>query len=287
MQQIQLPASQSNSLFRSNSESLTLFETAPIATFLHQRPFHCSGNYHSCTGDHLTAAATTTPEPAAISLQKQLPVLHQQLPVLHQRPPSSTSRHQRPLSSSRHQQLPVLHQRPPSCTSDYLPAPADTSGHFHAPAYTSSAHATTSPAPATAFLHLRPLSCTSIYQQPPTLHQRLPDLNQWPLSCTSRHQQLPVLKQRSLSYTSRHRQLPVLDQRTPSCTSRYQSCTSDHQSNEYQSCTSYPDLLQRLDPVPTITIRPRRLFAVRFFDLRFAIIKIGLSKQHPCFVILA
>ena len=31
----------------------------------------------SCTGDHLTAAATTTPAPAATSLQKQLPVLHQ------------------------------------------------------------------------------------------------------------------------------------------------------------------------------------------------------------------
>ena len=107
-------------LFRSNSENEILFETTPAATFLHRRPLHCSGNYHSCTGDHLTAAATATPAPAATSLQKQLPVLHQQLPVLHQRPPSCISRHQRPLSCiSRHQQLIVLDQRPLSCTSRY------------------------------------------------------------------------------------------------------------------------------------------------------------------------
>ena len=45
---------------------------------------------------------------------------------------------------------------------------------------------------------------------------------------------------------------------------------------------SCQDLLQRLDPLPTITIRSRRLFAVRFFDLRFAIIK----EENPCFDIL-
>ena len=90
-----------------------------------------------------------------------------------------------------------------------------------------------------------------------------------------------------LATTFLHQQIPVLNQRPSSCTSGNQSCTSDHLSNEYQSCTSYPDLLQRLDPAPMITIRSRRLFTVLFSDLRFAIIKFGLSKQHPCFVILA
>ena len=178
-------------LFRTNSQSLILFETAPAATFLHRRPLHCRSNYHSCTGDHL--------------------------PV-----PAYTSSYQ-------------------FCTSSYQPCTSD----LPAAAITSSASAATSPAPATTFLNQRPLSFTS-------RHQRLPLLNQRPPSCTSRyqqlpvlHQQLPVLNQRSLSRTSRHQQLPVLNQRPSSCTSGNQSCTSDHLSNEYQSCTSYPDLLQR------------------------------------------
>ena len=153
-----------------------------------------------------------------------------------------------------------LHQQPLSCTSRHqrLPVlnqqpPSCTGDHLPAPA-------TTSPEPATAFLHQWSPSGTSRYQQLPVLHQ-----------------QLPVL----------HQQLPILNQRPFSCTSRSQSCTSDNLSNEYQSCTSYPDLLQWLDPAPMITIRPRWLFAIRFSNLRFTIIKFGLSKQHPCFVILA
>ena len=211
----------------------------------------------SCTGDHFTAAATTTPPPAVTFLQKQLPVLHW-------RPSFCTSRYQQlPVL---HQHLPVLHSLPScssdyqfctssrrSCTSDRLPAPTITFLHEQTPA-------TTSPEPAITFLR-----------------QQLPVLNQRPLSCTSRSQQQPVL----------HQQLPVLHQQPPSCTSGNQSCTSDHLSNEYQSGTGYPDLLQRLDLALTITIRPRRLFTVRFSDLRFAIMKFGLSKQHPCFVILA
>ena len=141
-------------LFRANLECLILFEKATVATFLHRRSLHCRSNYHSCTGGHFPAEATTSPAPATF-LQQRLPVLQQQLPVLHQRSPS----------------------------------------------------------------------------------------------CTSRYQQLQILNQRPLS-----------------CTSRYQSYTSDYLSNECQSCTSYPDLLQRLDPAPTITIRPRRLFAIRFSD---------------------
>ena len=137
----------------------------------------------------------------------------------------------------------------------------------------------TSSGPANTFLHQQIPATTSPGPANTFLHQQIPVLNQRPLSCTSRRQQLPVLNQRPLSCTSRYQQLPVLDQWTPSCTSRYQSLTSDPLSNEYQSCTNYPDLLQRLDPAPTITIRPQRLFAVRFFDLRFAIIKFRLSKK--------
>ena len=86
----------------------------------------------------------------------------------------------------------------------------------------------------------------------PVLHQQLPVLNQRPLSCNSRYQQLPVLSQ----LTNFHQQIPVLNQHPSSYTSRNQSCTSDHLSNEYESCSSYPDLLRQLDPAPTITICP-------------------------------
>ena len=77
MQQTQLPASRSNRSFQAFSrKSNTLWDG--------------TNNYHSCTGDHFTAAATTTPAPAATFLQKQLPVLHQQLPALHRRPSCSS-----------------------------------------------------------------------------------------------------------------------------------------------------------------------------------------------------
>ena len=87
-------------LFRTNSESLILFETVPAANFLHRQPLHCSGNYHSCTGGQFPAPAAISSAPAATSpapatfLQQRLPVLHQQLPVLHQRPPSCSSVYQ-------------------------------------------------------------------------------------------------------------------------------------------------------------------------------------------------
>ena len=244
-----------------------------------------------CTGDHFPAAATTTPALATTSLQKQLPVLHR-------RPPSCTSTtSSAPATISLQKQLPVLHRRPPSCssyqfctssyqfcTSNRLPASAATSSapattclepatspepattflHQQIPAATSSAPATTSPEPATTSPEPATTSpepaTTFLHQQPLVLHQQLPVLNQ---------------------------RLPVLNQRPSSCPSGNHSCTSDHLSNEYQSCTSYPDLFQRRNPTPTITIQPQRLFAVRFSDLRFTIIKFGLSKQHPCFVILA
>ena len=165
--------------FFRKSESLILFETAPAATFLHRRPLHCCGNYHSCTGDHFPTGAATSSAPVETSG--------------HFPAPANTSSCQ-------------------SCTSDHLPAPADTSVHFLAPADTSSRQFCTSdyhiwtsdhfPAPATT----NPEPVTSF------LHQQLPILNQWPLSYTSRHQQLSVLNQRPLYYTSRHQQLPVLNQ---------------------------------------------------------------------------
>ena len=274
MQQTQLPASQSNSLFRTNLESLILFEKAPAVTFLHRRPPHCSGNYHSCISDHLIAVATTTPAPAAISLQKQLLVLHQQLPVLLQRPPSCTNRHQRPLScTSRHKQLPVLHQQPPSCTSGHFPAAVDISVHFPAPADTSScqsctsdyqtwtsdqfpapadasnyqswtsdhfpAPATNSPEPVTTFLHQQIPAITSSGPANTFLHQQIPALNQWPPI-----QRIPVLYQLS-------RPAPAT-----------RSCSNDHH-------------------LAAVIVR-RTLF-------RFTIHhnKIWHFQENPCFVILA
>ena len=91
--------------------------------------------------------------------------------------------------------------------------------------------------------------------------------------------QIPEVTCPELVTTFLHQQIPVLNQRPSSCINRNQSCTSDHLSNDYQSCTSYPDLHQRLDPAPTITIRPRRLFTVRFSDFRFAIISLAYRSN--------
>ena len=140
MQQTQLPASQSNSLFRTNSESLILFETASAATFLHHRPFHCSSNYHSCTGSLFPALAATSPAPATLFLHQQLPVLHQQLPDLY-RWPSCRSVYQFCTSGCQ------------SCTSDRLPAPADTSSHQLCTSDYQSWTGDRLPAPAITFLH--------------------------------------------------------------------------------------------------------------------------------------
>ena len=139
-----------------------------------------------------------------------------------------------------------LHQRLPFCTSSYQ---SWTSDHLPAPA-------ATSPEPATTFLHQqlpvlkqRPPSCTSSYQSWTSDHQSwLPDL----------YQQLPVLHQRSPSYSRSYQ----------SYNSRYQSCISDHQSNDYQSCTSYPVLHQLSSPAPATrsctsdTFQQRRLSTI-------------------------
>ena len=157
------------------------------------------------------------------------------------------------MTTSLQKQLPALLQWPPSCTSNYQFC---TSDHL--------------PAAAITFLH----------QQQPVLHQRLP-------SCSSEHLLAPAVTSPEPTTTFLHQRIPVLNQQPPSCISRYQSCTSDHLSKDYQSYTSYPDLHQRIDPALTITIRPQWLFAVRYSNSRFAIIKFGLSKQHLCFVLLA
>ena len=123
-------------LLGSNSESLILFETTPAAIFLHRRPLHCSGNYHSCAGGLFLALAATSSAPAATSYQ----------PCTGDFPaPADTSVHfPAPADTGRPQQI-------PTDTSDRLPAPADTSVHFSAPADTSSYQSWTSehhPAPA-------------------------------------------------------------------------------------------------------------------------------------------
>ena len=230
-------------LFRANSKSLILFETAPAATFLYRRPLHCSSNYHSCTGGHFPVEAATSPAPATIFLHQQISADTSSAPAATS-PAPATFLHQRlPVL---HQQLLVLHQWPPSCTSDHLPAPVDTSSYqfctsnyqswtndyFPAPADTSNyqswtsdhlpAPADTNPKPATIFLH----------QRKPVLHQG-PSI-----------QQIIVLYQ-----LSRH--APVT-----------RSCSNDHH--------------------PALAI-----VCCTLFWLRFAIIKFGLLKQHPCFVILA
>ena len=157
-------------------------------------------------------------------------------------------------ASSLHQQLPVLHQQ----------IPASTFLHQQIPAATGFAPVTTSPEPAATFLH---------QQTPATISPET--------VTTFLHQQIPATTSPGPVTTFLYLQIPVLNQRPSSCISGNQSCTSNHLSNEYQSCTSYPDLLQQ-SPSGRGDCSP-----YTFFNLRFAIIKFGLSKQHPCFVILA
>ena len=126
MHQTQLPASHLTDLFRANSESLIHFETAPAATFLHPRPLHCCGNYHSCTGGHFPVEAATSPAPATIFLHQQIPAATSFAPAATSTAPATFLQQRLPVM---HHQLPILHQRPPSCTSDHLPAPVDTSSH--------------------------------------------------------------------------------------------------------------------------------------------------------------
>ena len=138
----------------------------------------------SCTGDHFTAAVTTTPAPAATSLQKQLPVLNQ-------RSPSCTSRYQQP--PVLHQQLPVLNQQPPSCTSDHLPAPVDISGYQFCTSNYQSWTSDYLPAPADISSYQ---FCTSNYQSWPSDHFPAPADTSPALETIFLHQRKPVLHQR-------------------------------------------------------------------------------------------
>ena len=128
MQQTPLLASQSNSPFQDNSESLILFETAPTATssapataFLHQRTPASTFLHQQISAGTSSTPATTSPEPVTTFLHQQTPAtnssgpantfLHQQIPVLNQRPPI--------------QRIPVLYQlsKPApairSCSNDH------------------------------------------------------------------------------------------------------------------------------------------------------------------------
>ena len=235
-------------LFMGNSESLIHFETAPAATFLHRRPLRCSDNYHSCTADHFTAAAITTPAPAATSLQKQLTVLHQRPLFLYQQIPATTS--PGPANNFLHQQIPVQK------TSDHFPGPADTSNyqswisdHFPAPADTSNYQSRTSdyfPAPAD----------TSNYPSWTSEHLPAPaDTSPGPAN-TFLHQQIPFLNQRPPI-----QRIPVLYQLSrPAPATR--SCSNDHH--------------------PDAAIVRRTLFR---FTIRHN--KVWPFEEHPCFVILA
>ena len=150
-----------------------------------------------------------------------------------------------------------LHRRPLHCSSNYHSC---ASGHFPA-------EAATCPAPATIFLHQQipaatcPEPETFLQQRLSVLHPQLSVLHQRLPSCTSRYQQLPVL----------HQQLQVLNQRPPiqwklvlyqlsRSTPATRSCFNDHH--------------------PVAAIVRCTLFPIS--DFMF-----GLSKQHPCFVILA
>ena len=163
----------------------------------------------SLTGDHFTAAATTTPAPPTTSLQRQLPLLHQW-------PLPCRSRFQFCTSSCL------------SCTSDHFlhhQTPAATFLHPQTPA-------TNSPEPATNFLHQQIPATTSSGPANTFLHQQIPVLNQRPPI-----QRIPILYQ--------------LSRPTPAT----RSCSNDHH--------------------PAAAIVRRTLF----FDLRFTIIKFGLSKK--------
>ena len=133
-----------------------------------------------------------------------------------------------------------------SCTGNHFPA-----------------EAATSPALVTTFLQQRLPSCISSYQlctssyQPCfSIHLPAPATISPAPATTFLHQQLPTATSPEPTTTFLHQQIPVLNQQPPSCTSRYQSWTSDAQFNNYQSCTSNPDLHQRLDPAPVIPIQP-------------------------------
>ena len=102
-------------------------------------------------------------------------------------------------------------------------------------------------------------------------------------------------------------QLPTPNQQPPTCSGNYQSCTSSYQSctSGYQSCTSdhlpapattspapvttspdyqrLPDLHQQSSPAPaTRSCTNYQFLDCTIFQLRFTIIKFGLSKQPPC-----
>ena len=170
---------------------------------------------HFCTSDYFTAAATTTPAPAATSPRQRLPVLHQQLPALH-RWPSCNSDYQFCTSSCQ------------SYTSDHLPAPADTNDY-------QSRTSDRLPAPAITFLH----------------------------------QQIPTSTSPGPATTYLHQQIPVIHQRPP--------------------IQRIPVLYQLSRSAPTITIRPQRLFAVRFFRFTIRHNKVWPFKAtslfcHSCLV---
>ena len=160
----------------------------------------------SCTGDHFTAAATTTPAPATTSLQRQLLLLHR-----------------RPLPCRSSCQ---------SCTSDRLPVlaitflhqqtPVATFLHQQIPAATSSASATTSPKPVTTFLHQQTPATTSPEPATTFLHQQTPATSSSGPANTFQHQQIPVVNQ--LPPIQR---IPVLYQLSrPDPATR--SCSNDH-----------------------------------------------------------
>ena len=169
------------------------------------------------------------------------------------------------MTTSLQQQLPLLHQRPlpcrssyQSCTGDHLPASADTNSHQPSTGDLPAA-AIASPAPATTFLHQQTLASTFLHQQIPAATSSATATTSPEPATTSLHQQIPATTSPRPANTFLHRQIPVLHQRPP--------------------IQRIPVSYQLSKPDPTITIRPRRLFAVRFFDLRFAIIKFGLSKN--------
>ena len=143
-----------------------------------------------------------------------------------------------PATTSLPQQLSLLHQQPPSCTSSYQFCTSSyqpcTDNYLPTPA-TNSTPTTTRSEPATTFRHQQTPATTSPER-----------------ATTFLHQQIPTTTSPEPATTFLHQQKPVLNQKPSSCNSRNQSCTSNHLSNEYQSCTSYPDLLQQLGPTPTL-----------------------------------
>ena len=184
--------------------------------------------------------------------------------ILFEAAPAATFLHWRPLHDTNNYH---------SCTRDHFPA-----------------EAATSPAPATIFLYQQIPADTSNYQSWTSDPFPAPADTSNYQSWTSNHFPAPADTSNYQSWTSDHLLAPVDTSPKPATIFLHQQKPVLHQLPSFQQILvlyqlSRPAAVTRScsnDHHPASAIVRRTLFW-----LRFAIIKFGLSKQHPCFVILA